>query len=261
MIVDINHRAVRLTDEYELVETATIAARIDEALGGARSDVRGLLTPPLYYTLTNGIADNRAINDALLTAASKRPGWRACGVAEPKYGDVAAAEIERLAALGAAGVVWSPRAQGMFGNDSSLAELCMHAAKCGLVSLIHSAPESVNEGLWRLWALAAGCSGVPLVLLGAFESWENIQFIREHAGRNMGGGGENLFYDLSLLSESWDLDALVASLGAERLLLGSGGGDLLDRTLGIVERSAATAEAKQAILSGNAARLFGATGS
>lgn len=256
MIVDINRCAVRSAEEFELIETAGIAVRIDAALAGARDDVSCLLTPPLYYTLTNGIADNRAINDALLAAASKRPGWRACGVAEPKYGDVAAAEIERLAALGAAGVVWSPRAQGMFGNDSSLAELCVHAAKCGLVSLIHSAPESVNEGLWRLWALAARCSGVPLVLLGALESWENIQFIREHKG-----GGENLFYDLSLLSESWDLDALIASLGAERLLFGSGGGDLLDRTLGIVERSAATAEAKQAILSGNAARLLGATGS
>ena len=69
-----------------------------------------------------------------------------------------------------------------------------------------------------MWALAAQCPGIPLVVLGALESWENIQFIREHKG-----GGDNLFYDLLLLSESWDLDALAGSIGAGRLLLGSGG--------------------------------------
>ena len=251
-IVDINRRAVVPVDEYELVDSSTIAARIEVALEDARPGLRCLLTPPVYYSLANGIADNRAVNDALLAAAGERPGWRACGVAEPKYGAAAVQEIERLAALGAAGVVWSPRAQGVFGNDQSLAELCRHAHGLGLVSMIHSAPYSINEGLWRLWALAAQCPGVPLVLLGACESWENIQLIREHKG-----GGDNLFYDLSLLSESWDLDGLAGSIGAEHLLLGSGGADLFARTLGIVERSGLAAEAKQAILSGNAKRLFG----
>ena len=43
------------------------------------------------------------------------------------------------------------------------------------------------------------------------------------------------------------LDALAGSIGAERLLLGSGGADLFERTLGIVERSGLAAEARQAI--------------
>ncbi len=250
-IVDINYRGVRAASEYELIDSPSIAGRIEQAPDTVAPEVRRMLTPPVYYSLANGIADNRAINDALLAAAAARPGWRAFGVAEPKYGEAAVAEIERLASLGAAGVVWSPRAQGVFGNDRSLADLCIHADKCGLASMIHSAPYSVNEGLWRLWALAAQCPGVPLVMLGAFESWENIQLAREHRG-----GGDNLFYDLSLLSESWDLDALVGSLGADRLLLGSGGADLLERTLGVVERSSVSGEAKEAILSGNATRLF-----
>lgn len=250
-IIDVNYRAVRVADEYELVDPASLPARIGAEPAG-RAEVQRMLTPPVYYSLANGIADNRAINDALLAAASVHPGWRAFGVAEPKYGDAAATELDRLAAQGAAGVVWSPRAQGLFGNDHSLAELVRHAAGCGLVSMIHSAPYSINEGLWRLSALAAQCSGIPLVVLGACESWENIQFIREHKG-----GGDNLSYDLSLLSESWDLDALAGSIGADRLLLGSGGGDLLERTLGIVERSSLAPEAKVAILSGNAVRLLG----
>jgi Amidohydrolase len=249
-IVDVNYRAVRVADEYELVDPASIAARIAAEPAG-HAEVQRMLTPPVYYSLANGIADNRAINDALLAATAARPGWRAFGTAEPKYGDAAATELDWLAAHGATGVVWSPRAQGLFGNDHSLAELVRRAAGCGLVSMIHSAPYSINEGLWRLWALAAQCPGVPLVVLGALESWENIQLIREHKG-----GGDNLFYDLSLLSESWDLDALAGSIGADRLLLGSGSGDLLERTLAIVERSTLAGEAKVAILSGNAERLF-----
>ena len=44
--------------------------------------------------------------------------------------------------------------------------------------------------------------------------------------------------------------------GPKRLLFGSGGGDLFERTLGIVERASAPAGAKEAILSRNAERLF-----
>ena len=249
-IFDTDFRAVRVADEFELVDPAGIAARLDRDLADA-PEARLVLTPPLYYALAGGVADNRTINDAMAAAASGRPGARACGVVEPKFGDVAAAELERMASIGLAGVVWSARAQGFFANDHTLADLCRHAHGLGLVSLIHSAPYSINEGLWRVWALAALCPGVPLLVTGAFESWENIQLAREH-----GGGPEGLFYTLSHLSESWDLDGLVKSCGADRLLFGSGGSDLFARTLGIVERSSVSAMDKEAILSGNAEGLF-----
>ena len=250
-IIDINFRAVRTSDEFELVDPATLAARIDSGSPPGPGATR-VLTPPAYYSLAEGIAGNRRINDALIAAASARPGWRALGVAEPKYGEAASTELERLAALGAAGVVWSARAQGLFANDHVLAGMCRHAAGCGLLSMVRSAPYSINEGLWRVWALAAQVPDIPLVVLGALESWENIQFVREYRG-----GGDNLFYDLSNLSEAWDLDALVGSMGAERLLFGSGGGDLFAATLAMVDRSTIAATAKQAILAGNAAQLLG----
>lgn len=249
-IVDADFRAVRVADEFELVDPAGIAARIADGLTGA-AEARLILTPPTFYSLTNGVADNRAINDAMAAAAKARPGARACGVVEPKYGDVAAVELERMAAIGLSGVVWSARAQGFFANDHTLAELCRHAHSLGLVSLIHSAPYSINEGLWRIWALAALCPEVPLLVTGAFESWENIMLARENKG-----GPEALLYTLSLLSETWDLEGLAASMGAERLLFGSGGGDLFERTLGIVERCGLAAEAKDMILTGNAGVLF-----
>lgn len=249
-ITDADFRALRVADEFELVDTPGIAARLRGDLTDL-PNARLILTPPSYYSLANGLADNRAINDALAKEARAQPGTRACGVVEPKYGDVAAAELERMAAIGLSGVVWSARAQGFFANDHTLAELCKHAHGLGLVSLIHSAPYSVNEGLWRVWALAAMCPGVPLVVTGGLESWENIMMAREAKG-----GPDGVFYTLSLLSESWDLDGMAGSCGAERLLFGSGGGDLFERTLGIVERSSLTSDAKEAILSRNAEGLF-----
>jgi predicted TIM-barrel fold metal-dependent hydrolase len=211
---------------------------------------RRLLTPPVYYSLANGIDDVRTINDVLVAAGAGLES-RAFGTVEPRFGEAAAAEIERLGGLGAAGLVWSGRAQGLFGNEHMLAEHIRHAARHGLVSMVQAAPYSINEGLWRLWALAAQCDGAPLVVLGALESWEAIQFVREN-----GGGAANVFYDLSAMSEGYDLDHLFAAMGAVRLLLGSGGGDGLAATLGVIERSALPAEAREAIRWRNAVRLF-----
>lgn len=247
--IDINFRAVRVADEYELVDSPTIGGRITERLADAEPGPR-LLTPPVYYSLTNGMDDNRAINDALV-AAARGMGSRAFGVAEPKYGDAAAQEIERLASLGAAGVVWSPRAQGLFGNDAGLAGLIRHAHGLGLVSMVHSAPYTINEALWRLWNLAGQCGGAPLVILGAFESWEGIQQVRDAKG-----GPSDVFYDLSAMAEGYDLDHLVVSMGADRLLFGTGGGDGFAETMGVIERSAIGEQDRYAILRGNAARLF-----
>ena len=59
------------------------------------------------------------------------------------------------------------------------------------------------------------------------------------------------------MSEGYDLDQLVAAMGAERLLVGSGGGDGISATLGVIERSTLPAEKTEAILWRNAARIFG----
>lgn len=250
--IDINFRAVRVAEEYELIDSPTIAKRIAQRLARTESapSALRLLTPPVYYSLANGIDDNRAINDALV-AAAQEIGSRAFGVAEPKYGEAAAQEIERLASLGAAGVVWSPRAQGLFGNDAGLAGLIRHAHGLGLVSMVHSAPYTINEALWRLWNLAGQCGGAPLVILGAFESWEGIQQVRDAKG-----GAAGVFYDLSAMAEGYDLDHLVASMGADRLLFGIGGGDGFAEAMGVIERSAIGEQDRSAILRDNAARLF-----
>lgn len=208
------------------------------------------LLPPTYYSLGNGIADNRRINDTVLKIAAD---WKGCafGVAEPKYGDCAREEIHRIASLGAKGVVWSPRAQGVFGNDMHMISLCRLVAELGMVSLIRSAPYSINESLMRIWDLAANCVDAPMVALGALVSWENIQTIQQKPG-----GPPNLLYDISGISTTRDLESVVAAVGPARVLFGSGGGRFLRSTLELVQSCAFDAGARDVILHGNAASLL-----
>ena len=210
-----------------------------------------VLTPPLYYSTANGIADSRHINDTLLGAAQDWHGL-AFGVVEPKSGEATREEIARLAKAGAAGVVWSPRAQGVFANDGQMAQLLRLCHELGLVPMIHTEPFSINESLHRIWDLAAQCPDGPLVILGAFASWENLQAI-QRAGRK----ADRVYYDTSGLNSTRDLEGMVQHCGADRCLFGSGGGREFDEALRIVMDCAFDAEARHAILSGNAARLLG----
>ncbi len=209
------------------------------------------LTPPLYQSRAQGIADNRRINDALVAAASRVNGLAAC-VAEPKYGEATLAEIERAASLGARSIVWSARAQGVFVNDQLIADLCHHASGHGIVPMIHSAPFSINESLERVWSLARQCSSIPMVVVGAMASWENVQTIADNRG-----GPENLSYDLSGLASTWDLLSLLGSSCTNRLLFGSGGPRFLPGLLGLIDACALDPGDRDAILFGNAERLLG----
>src|SRR5690606_20441870 len=154
-------------------------------------------------------------------------------VTEPKFGDATLAEIERVAACGARAMMWSARAQGVFVNDLLVADLCHFASERGIVPMIHSAPFSVNESLERVWSLARRCSGIPLVVVGALASWENVQAIADNRG-----GPENLFYELSGLATTWDLASLVSNGCSDRLLFGSGAPRFLPDLLRLIDASA-----------------------
>lgn len=255
-VLDVNFNPfARGNDFIDFIESAD-AVRLAEALTQtpvelpAGCEARFQFTPPLYYSLADGIADDRRINDALIAAASRVNGF-AAGVAEPKYGEATLEEIERIAALGARAIVWSARAQGVFANDRLMADLCLHASGRGLVPMIHSAPFSVNESLERVWSLARKCGSVPMVVVGAMASWENVQAIADN-----GGGPENLFYDLSGLASTWDLASLVGSGCTARLLFGSGGPRFLAGLFGIIEACSLDPADRDAILTGNAERLL-----
>lgn len=246
-------------DPGTFVHTADFAIPAkDEAVrsisAASTFDIRFALTPPLYYSTQAGAADNRQINDVMLGAARE---WnaRAFGVVEPKFGEAARQEIGRLAQAGAAGAVFSPRAQGLFANDGQMVDIFGQCHALGLIPMIHTAPYSINESLYRVWDLAAQCGDGPFVILGGCRSWENVQAILR-AGREQG----NIYYDTSGLSSSRDLDGLVQACGADRLLFASGGWRMLDETLHYVQACSFGDEARDAILYGNAARLLGMEG-
>jgi len=256
-LVDMNFNAfVRGNDFIDFIETRD-AVTAAQALPPIPADLPAgydailQLTPPLYHSLAEGIADNRRINDALLATASRIDGHAAC-VAEPKFGEATMAEIERAASLGTKAVVWSARAQGVFANDRLMADLCRHAFGQGLVPMIHSAPFSINESLERVWSLARKCDGVPMVVVGALASWENVQTICDN-----GGGPDNLSYDLTGLATTWDLLSLTGSGCTARLLFGSGGPRFLASLLSLVDACSLDPADREAILSGNAERLMG----
>ncbi|MCB2074803.1 MAG: amidohydrolase family protein [Novosphingobium sp.] len=255
--VDINYSLFSSGNAYvdfldvEQVEEMAQAHRRARQPPASSGQTRFGLTPPLYYNLADGIAANRRINDALRQAANASGDvW--FGVVEPKFGEAAVSEIHRIAGLGAAGVVWSPRAQGLFASDRSMSAMCRAAADSGLLSMIHSAPFSVNESLDRIWNLATACEGAAIVVIGAFTSWENIQI-----ARNARGGPGNVSYDTSGLGETWDLQGLIADIGADRLVFGSGGPRFSSEAMELIERSALEPPDRDAILSANAARLLG----
>lgn len=256
-LIDINHRLFSEGNDFvDLVETDEICRIAAGGSAPSKPVVEGYsasfaVHPPTYYSLSNGVADNRRINDVLLRIGAAWEG-RIVGVAEPKYGEPARDEIRRIAGLGASGIVWSPRAQGVFANDTHMADLCRFVAGLGLVSMIQTAPYSINESLTRIWHLAASCPDAPMVVLGALASWENIQTMQQNRG-----GPENLFYDTSGLCAARDMEGVVVAMGADRLVFGSGGRRLLAATLGIVESCSFDAAAKEAILSRNAAGLLG----
>jgi predicted TIM-barrel fold metal-dependent hydrolase len=255
-VIDLHHRIFPAgNDTVDFIATDELCREGSEGEVPQRSpSATFALCPPIYYSLANGIGDNRRLNDRMHAIASAS-GNLFFGVAEPKYGEAARAELRRIAELGAAGVVWSPRAQGVFADDRQMADICSFAASLGLLSMIHTAPYSINESLVRIWHLAVKCLGIPIVVLGAFASWENLQAIQQP-----GGGPQNLHYDLSGLSAARDLEGTVAAMGHDRIVFGSGGPSSMAGIKAIVERAAISDAAKQAILHDNAARLLGLAG-
>jgi predicted TIM-barrel fold metal-dependent hydrolase len=221
--IDVSARVVDPHDEHRLfdlrTEAATAAdmtARYAPPPGGPG---RCVLAPPIYYQLADGIEDLRAVNDFVL--AQRRPDGPVAavfGVAEPKYGELARREVERLAAAGAKGVVWSARTQGLFADHPLMAELCGHAQGCGLVSMLRTAPYSTNEALWRIWRLAERCGDIPLIVTGALHVYDNAQAVIANCG-----GPQNIVYDTAGWNVATALDQVLASLGEARLLFGSGG--------------------------------------
>ena len=260
--IDISAQPIDPLDDFRLfdptMEREATQRLIDRLLPRAAYG-RCLLSPPPYYLLARGAQDMRAVNDFVLRQWARCGAVAGCfGVSEPKYGEKGIAELDRIAGLGMKGVLWSPRAQGMFGDDPLLAELCRHAHKRGLRSMVRAASFSTNEALWRTWRLASQCPDIPIIVTGALRNWDNARMIAHERG-----GPGNVHYDTAGWTVSTDLARMVSLLG-ERLMFGTGGtetGDAgADRVTTSMRRADVSEAMIEAVLGGNAVRLFGLDG-
>ena len=258
--IDVSLRILDPLDEYRLFEfpaDAAAARATYQRVAPAGTDARCVLTAPTYYLLARGAQDMRAVNDFLLgERQAGGPVAAVFGVAEPKYDHHALQELERLAAQGAAGVIWSPRAQGVFGDDALLASLCRRAHELGLRSMVRAASYSSNEALWRAWRLARYCPDMPILVSGALQNWDNAQSIAAAEG-----APENIVYDTAGWTTSTDPARLLDVVGQARLLFGTAGLCCADHAAAELERRLRQAgvsdAAVEAVMWGNAARLLG----
>ena len=206
------------------------------------------------------------INDFILEAAAAHPARIVpfC-VVNPLAGRAAAREVERCARLGARGVgELHPDTQGFDLADRRALEPLMDAAReHGLPVLTHGSepvghvyPGKGNQRPETLLAFAKNFPGAPIVMAhwgGGLPFYALMPEVREALA--------DVYFDTAATPFLYDarvFETVAGLVGTERILFGSDFPLLpQERVLNQLEGAALSAEEKDAIRGGNAARLLG----
>lgn len=207
----------------------------------------------------------REANDYLLDAAARYPGRIVPFVSvHPGWGDDAIAEVERCVAAGARGIgELHPASQAIDLPDGyGVAALMQAAARLGLPVMVHGS-EPVGH------AYDGKGDTTPDRLLALIEAWPNATILCAHWGGGLPfyahmsevrAALANVYFDSAASPFLYDADVfrtVARAVGLDHMLFGS------DFPLLSAERAAAEvretlgADAAQAVLHDNAARLFG----
>lgn len=215
--------------------------------------------PGHSYAAPNGLADVRAINDALHAYAALAPGrfLAVFGTLDPRHGMANVAEVERLAGMGFRGLSWHNRFQGLPMDHPVMFAIAEAMDAHGMVALVHCYANGDFESPWRLKRLAAAFRRMAFVALDAMTSPENLDQLIAVAE-----GLDNVTLDLtSTLLGSRGVERAVRRLGADRLVFGSNYYSMsrVPRVVALdaVEEAELYDEQKAAILGGNARALLG----
>ena len=206
------------------------------------------------------------INDFILEAAAVHPARIVpfC-VVNPLAGRAAAREVERCARLGARGVgELHPDTQGFDLADRRALEPMMDAAReHGLPVLTHASepvghlyPGKGNQRPETLLAFAKNFPGAAIIMAhwgGGLPFYTLMPEVREALA--------DVYFDTAATPFLYDarvFETVAGLVGAERILFGSDFPLLpQERVLNQLEEAALSAEEKDAIGGGNAARLLG----
>jgi predicted TIM-barrel fold metal-dependent hydrolase len=217
------------------------------------------LMPGHSYSAPGGIADVRAINDALRAYGQLAPGRFPAlfGTLDPRHGRENVAEVDRLHELGFRGLSWHNRFQGLPIDHPLMFEIAARMDSFGMIALFHCYAQGDFEAPWRLRRLAEGFPATTFFAFDAMTSPENLELLIGVAERC-----DNVFIDLT----STQLGArgvlwAVERIGAERLVFGSNFYSMskLQRiaALDAVNQARLPDMDRRAILRENALRLLG----
>ena len=221
---------------------------------------QALVIPGHGYERANGIADTRAENDAIAAYRDADPEHfpGAIGIVEPRDGAASLDELDRCKhELGLVGISFHTRFQGVSLDSQWILQYVARMAELGLVPVVHAMNETPEEALWKLAVVARSIPETPVVALDAFSSYEatrECSFIAEVA--------PNIVFDTSLSYNFDFIEEFARRFGADRVVFGT---DLYSTPVGrrishllpqILECDL-SGDDKQAILAGNARRVFG----
>ena len=252
---DLDPTASMTREEYHERELSSRLEIMDR--GGVG---QAIVIPGHGYERSHGIADTRAENDAIARYRDRTPERfpAAVGIVEPRDGAASLGEIERARReLGLVGISFHTRFQGVSLDSRWIRTYCERMGELDLVPVLHAMDETPEEALWKLAQLARDLSGLPMLALDAFGSYESTRqcfFVADIA--------PNIVFDTSLSYNFDFIENFVRRFGADRVAFGT---DLYSYPVGrrishilpqIIE-SSLTEGAKKAVLAGTARALFG----
>jgi uncharacterized protein len=171
------------------------------------------------YLRPDGLADTMKVNDGLAEYARAQPDLfpAAVGVVEPLYGVRGLAELDRARhELHFKGISFHTRFQGVSIDSPWVRRYLEHMGELALVPFVHAVGESASEALWKVDVLAGDFPDLPMVVLDAFSTFEQSQFVPVVAERR-----PNLLFDTALAHGLRFVAALVDRCGPERVVFGS----------------------------------------
>jgi predicted TIM-barrel fold metal-dependent hydrolase len=266
-VVDCHHHVGSVKGALGLGEDGEAAAAEELRIRLETMDRNGvdqaIIIPGHAYLRPHGMADTRAVNDAIAAYRDATPGRfpAAVGIVEPLYGPAGLDELTRISReLGLAGVSFHTRFQGVSTDSPLTRRLIGRMAELGLVPFLHALAEISDEAPWRMAAIARDFPDLPMLVVDAFSSMEQCQQLML-----LGEIAPNLLFDTSLVYTFDLVLPFIRKFGAGRVVYGS---DLYSHPLGYrrthvlqqIREADLSDQDKAQILSGNITRLLGLPG-